>query len=512
MKVILEKKRDLIALVLFFLIISLNIVHCAGDQNPLSTSEPKICTKEKPVFVVSKNICSLEYCTEEEYMNKECIVTNPYVKKQLLNEFLYTTETKSPIYSSFGRNSDGDIYFESSLGSPYSQKQIFTLKSDGREYIDGIRRNVINMDSNLYSTDGIGAIVEINSHKCYLKLSNHEALEMYDFDEKKYTSAKLEDIFGYKVESSKNSLIITSTVNTFIYAYITTDNYLMMQKFKVVSNDASNCIQIIKTLKENVKTVPNNSRSCMITKKQYVECLDIDENQIYVIRVYDSNLNFLKQFNLEKNNAPAEKAGSLYHETVWLKDEISIFVYYIDTSENGAKPIMILKTLTVSTKTVALNNLNSYLKRDTVYGNLDYSFSDKENSLAIFNEYYFGLSTFTLDKKHLIVSLLNIFNEDKTIDTHYFDIPMKELYNIEYQSGLQAFGYKNAYGVQMNYIKDSQHHSGFIVFGYANSTDPEPVNKLFDKYTSYTIKVSDYYTGIQNNIFCYVFVYNKNTK
>ena len=95
--------------------------------------------------------------------------------------------------------------------------------------------------------------------------------------------------------------------NTFIFAYITTGNYLIMQKFKVVSNDASNCIQLIKTFKENVKSIPKNSRRCMITRMQYVECLDMDENQMYVIRLYDRNLNFLKQFELEKNNAPADK-------------------------------------------------------------------------------------------------------------------------------------------------------------------------------------------------------------
>ena len=66
---------------------------------------------------------------------------------------------------------------------------------------------------------------------------------------------------------------------------------------------------------------------------------------MYVVRVYDSNLNFLKQFELEKSNAPANKTGSLYHETVFLKEEISIFIYFVDTSENNAKPIMVLKKL-----------------------------------------------------------------------------------------------------------------------------------------------------------------------
>ena len=83
---------------------------------------------------------------------------------------------------------------------------------------------------------------------------------------------------------------------------------------------------------------------------------------------------------------------------------------------------------------------------------------------------------------------------------------MKDLYDINYQSGLRAFGFKNAYGVQMNYIHNNIPSSGFIVFGYANTTDPEPVNRLFDHYNSYTLNVRDYYKGIENNLFCYVFV------
>ena len=105
-----------------------------------------------------------------------------------------------------------------------------------------------------------------------------------------------------------------------------------------------------------------------------------------------------------------------------------------------------------------------------------------------------------------MVALFNIFNGDKTINAYYFYVPLKDLYDIEYQSGLQAFGYKNVYGIQMNYIQNNEHRSGFIVFGYANTTDPEPINNLFDKYSSYTIKVKDFYKGIENNIFCYVFV------
>ena len=230
MKVKNMKKRDLLVFLLLLMLFFCILGICSGqvpksstDVNqqfdPLLSSSPnslltiKECPEDRPILNPETQECTLQYCTEEDYTNKKCIVSNSVIKKQWINEFLYSTEERSPIYSSFGRNSDGDIYFESSLGNPYSQKKIFTLKSDGREYIDGLRRNEINLDSNLYGTKGNGVIVEINGHKCYLKLSNYESVEMYDFDDKKYTSTKLQDILGYKIESTKNSLLITLKYN-----------------------------------------------------------------------------------------------------------------------------------------------------------------------------------------------------------------------------------------------------------------------------------------------------------
>ena len=506
-----KKKRDLKAFLLLLLLffVEIGISSCSGIDDFYIDDR---CPEEKPIYKPMTNSCVMEYCTKEDFQNKKCYIGNTVIKTQWIDQFLYATQDGSPIYSSSGRSSDGDIFLESSLGNPYSKKKIFTLKSDGREYIDGIRINTINLNSDLYSKDGNGAIAEIDGHHCYLKISNDESIEMYDFDDKKYTSAKTEDILGYKVQSKKNTLLITNVKNTFIFAYITTGNYLIMQKFKIISNEASNCIQIIKTLKEDVKTIPKDSRRCTITTKQYIECLDMDEDQTYTIRVYDSDLNFLKKFTLEKNNAPADRALHTFHDTVCLKEEITIFIYYVDTTENDAKPIMVLKKLTIVRKVPTLSNLNSYLTRDTVFSNLNYRFSDTENALGIFNEYYYGLASITDKSQHLIVALFNIFNDDRTIDTHYFDSPLKDLYAMEYESGLHAFGYKNSFGVQMNYLKNNEHHSASIVFGYANTTDPEPINRLFDLYDKYTIKIKDFYKGIENNIFCYVLVHFVITK
>ena len=157
-----SNKYNLLTRLLILLLLCLNFEICEVDQNQIE------CPEDKPVFKTLTKECVLEYCTQDDYSNNRCIITNPVVKKQILGDFLYSTEAGNPIYSSYGRSGDGDIFFESSLGNPYSQKKIYTLKSDGREYIDGIRINTINMDSNLYSTNGIGTIVNINNHKCYL--------------------------------------------------------------------------------------------------------------------------------------------------------------------------------------------------------------------------------------------------------------------------------------------------------------------------------------------------------
>ena len=155
------------------------------------------------------------------FENKRCNVSSVVIKKQWIGEFPYISHGNTPIYSTLGQNEDGDIFFESNLGDPFSNRKIYTLKENGRGYIDGIPGQILDLNSSLYSTYGNGAIAKINGHKLYLRLSYHETLELYDFDEKKYTYAKLEEVLGNKVESYHNSLLRTKEENTFIFAYIT---------------------------------------------------------------------------------------------------------------------------------------------------------------------------------------------------------------------------------------------------------------------------------------------------
>ena len=104
----------------------------------------------------------------------------------------------------------------------------------------------------------------------------------------------------------------------------------------------------------------------MITANQYVECLDMDENQMYVIRIYNSDLNYLKQYQLEKNKAPCDRAYYTYHEAVWLRGELAIFVYYNDISDNNARPVFMIKELVTRDSTVELIDRSTFISKEKI--------------------------------------------------------------------------------------------------------------------------------------------------
>ena len=89
---------------------------------------------------------------------------------------------------------------------------------------------------------------------------------------------------------------------------------------------------------------------------------------------------------------------------------------------------------------------------------------------------------------------------------HYFDIPLKDLYNTNYYSNLQSFKFEDFFGVQFVQTKNEQYLSSFLLFSYGNSSDPKPINHIFDEYDNnnkkYILHVSDY-INLQNNMLCY---------
>ena len=106
------------------------------------------------------------------------------------------------------------------------------------------------------------------------------------------------------------------------------------------------------------------------------------------------------------------------------------------------------------------------------------------------------------ENSNLIITVINLYNDDNRIVINYFVLPLKDLYDINYYSNLQAFGYKNTLGVQFEHKKGNEYRSGFIIFGFGNSTDPEKIDNIFTETNEYIFKPGKY-IKVQNNLFCY---------
>ena len=250
----------------------------------------KECPKNLPIYDNNTDSCSLKYCTEEQFLSGECSIENSIVKEQWINKISTIAKSSAIMYPTIGKGVDNDFIFETNLDR--NKKVFYSVEKDGRGFLDEshFRNNDLN-NNNIFNSYGNSILVSIDKNKCFFKFSFYESIEVYDLVKKKYTINKLENLLGHKIQSYYNSLLRTNEENVFIYAYITTGNHLAMQKFKLISNDASNCIQIIKTLIEEEKTIPKNSRSCIITVSQAIECLDMDEEQVFYIRLYNKDLN-----------------------------------------------------------------------------------------------------------------------------------------------------------------------------------------------------------------------------
>jgi len=129
-------------------IINMNCDSCDESKGLYLTPGTKNCEEKNKVYdndncpedkpVAKNNNCDLTYCTTEEYENKICNISNPVIKKQWIDDFPYVIHKGESIYSTLGRNDEGDLFFEANIGNPFSDRKIYTLKNNGRGYMDGI--------------------------------------------------------------------------------------------------------------------------------------------------------------------------------------------------------------------------------------------------------------------------------------------------------------------------------------------------------------------------------------
>ena len=463
------------------------------------------CPKDFPIYNTLKGNCSLEYCTESQFEEGICIISNSIIKTQWINSITILSTSNDPqTYSNIGIDTNGNILIQSFIDK--NRKIYYSIEKDGNSYFkDNSHFYFFNNTENggfLYNHYyPLGVLSTLNSHRYFYSFSYNESLQIYDLNETIITEYNIDNYFNNKIISRYNSLIKTYQNNIFIYSYISTNNTLALKILELIDNG----IAIKYSLVEVNKTIPRNSRNCKIFQltNNYIECLDMDENQNYLVNIYIytiSNIRFNTKINLEKNKAPINRAFYSYNEIVLLDEDEHMFIYYNDIPENGARPFVVIKKYSYSNKLI-INSVSKLANKVELFTKFDYYFSDSDNSITKTSEGYYILATMTLyENKHLMLALINHVPGYSML-INYFDIPFKDLHNINYYGNLYCFNFAVTEKQNDTYI------NSFILFEYANTTDPDPV-KLFSEDNTYNgpyiIRLSDYVT-IENNIFGYNF-------
>ena len=104
------------------------------------------CPKDSPIKY--NNICQLKYCTESEYINDKCIISNSLIKKQWLNNIILIGDISFKYVNPlFDFNNNLKI-----LSSPYDDinktseiykiRIFYGIKSNGRTLFYNYRTNI----------------------------------------------------------------------------------------------------------------------------------------------------------------------------------------------------------------------------------------------------------------------------------------------------------------------------------------------------------------------------------
>ena len=479
------------------------------------------CDRNKPIKLEDGS-CDLRYCTHEDYNLGKCIIDNPIVKTQYLNDIIIFGENNF-MYTDFITFSTKEMIAVTS-SFPGSEKRIFYgLNENGKYYF----KNENDKESPFYSlpatdvkVESANSIFKRNGKEYFLSIGRLESeTEIYDFENKIIYNEKSSNLFSnyINVNVKSNLLTINKDINRYLLnIMISRDNNnelstTILYRFDLNLND-DNSLSITNS-KEISKDSFGIISSCfMIESNEIIICFIYEGNNYYNIIAYNTELTELKKYNF---NSRYKKNSFLY--SIYFREDAGVFIYYQYLSEEteNAYP-------------------NIFFKRFN-YGKSDFEDYFSENNSLLLDKYIFesfyaaneiikisdskiGLFCSSLEADILYIIILNIFdiNNSNNIKVRYYSIEFFNLYYLLIYNDLKAHIYKNfiILGVNSCYSgsldKDILYNTVFMIFGYPNGTDFE-INIIDDllinknsTIDNLTIDMSEY-LQIDNNIFGYVY-------
>lgn len=516
-----NKKSIIKAIFIFFIFLNLFDFSLCED-----------CPREKPIL--KDNECVSTYCSYADMEDNICVISNPFVKSQYLNDIhVFALEPISNICAV--KNSKGDLLL---------MAQGFSEENAGIKYLFAFEKNGIGLFYDdvfkyHYSFERIKLPEDKNPETFYsvhiddkeYLLSNQVGYEMflidfynrnysiYSFETQNFYSSELFRLKGYyddeEIEDEDEGVYFINYV--FCEEHKTyKDCFLGLRIFRF--NLTS--ILTIKEINDEIQINNLHGVSCFQNDNLYIQCIytkyEKEENTYNrVISLFNYKTLKLEFTEILEENVDLEMA---FDSTIQLKGNSFVTGFSHPDERNIIK--LLLKKMTINENSDDEKfSLENYLPNiDVISINQDDKYSinrgnAKRNSMVKINDSKFAilLNDYSDSKlgsssnKNLLILICSIFN-DSRISIRHYRINF-ELYNLLIYEDLRGYTLNDFFGVLLETTVNTEVFTPkaiFLTFGYVNSTYEDEVDKnLKLNNTDSVIVIENYIKPIENNLFGY---------
>ena len=498
-----------------------------GDCPSYNEEESPIdgqCSRENPIL--KNNKCLNAYCTKEEYDSGICKISNDYIKAQWLNNFHLFEDLSN--YIAYDINEKGDLFLLAQKKDNLNIIQyMYGFNSNGNGIFYDKKSNKFNSFitiSKQFSTF-IEKIkyIEINNEGYFINILKDKQIYLIDFNNKEIYTHNF-----YYIPFSFDTIIkLKNRENVYFFDFVfclddlSLDNcYIGFVNYKI---DKKNDFILDKTNSDELVKVNYNTKlSCFENGFNLIQCKysinKDEENYIYqqILSLFDrDNFELKENFVLDEIHIQYQ----IFDSMIQLKDNIFVIAY-------STKP-NIIKVLF---KKLILDQNNNYKLEDHVYNishiylNEDLSYdltngNSERNNLFKINEDEFVMMFNNCKNNNLeysnfntgiVIMTFHIYNMNRNIIIRHYKIDLN-LYNIYLSGDIMGYKLGEFIGILIEGTSPTEKYNSraaFLTFGYVNSTEDisydEGTNNLIKNQKS--IKINEYITGIENNLFGYEFL------
>ena len=491
--------------------------------------------REEPIYLTSDELCTMKYCSEQEFEDNICVKSNTIIKTQWLNNIIKFGEENGR-FTKIAKYSNGDLVAFSALQPGSTERYFYGLKNNGRPLFTDNGQETpfmilnIEYENNQYfdriSKYNEGEILSIKTAENKEYIINVEKgyiyTELYDFQNKFIHKKQTHRIFSNQlIVGVRTPLFNLKDSNYFIYGglIVTENNYDIYntdtQKklclFKLIVNNIETGDISVETI-ENQLIGGGNIVSAFETtaKKIVLFYMETSTGSIYKIICYKKD-SFSSNYSFFFTSITSNIInGNLFLKCLHYDKETGIFIYYKKIESEGPFPIITFQEMK-NDKIEKTNNVEDIALNQYIFDNSYFL-----NDIILVSKELMVFSSVSINKDILYIVKIDIFTDDNNqikFKIRYYVIRSFGLYNYKFYMDLKLNTFKESIVLASSYCEQETcvysdtsnniHFSSLIFFSYPNSQDRNDniVEEIFEQNNLPFILNLSKYVSIDNNIF-----------